>query len=214
MSCHIDPETHLLTETPHRASPDSGGVITPEAIVIHYTGGGRAAGSIDWLTRADDVYVSAHVVMDRDGSITQLVPFNRRAFHAGRSAWNGRSALNDWSIGIELANYGVCLEQPDGSVRASTGAEIARGSALRAAHKHGGPVVWWERFPEAQIDACARLCVALMRAYPIDLVLGHDDVAPGRKVDPGPAFDLDAFRVRVAVCGGSCGNARLDATGL
>jgi len=202
MPLRIDPSTNLTQGVDYRPSPDHGGAITPEAIVIHFTGAGKAAGSVDWLTRADDVYVSAHVVIDRDGSITQLIPFNFRAFHAGRSAWEGRASLNNWSIGIELANHGLCAEQPDGRIFSAMKSEIPRANCVHAAHKHGGPATWWERFPDAQVEACAELCAALKATYPVRLVLGHDDVAPGRKVDPGPAFDMAALRTRLGCVSG------------
>jgi len=189
--------THRFEGAPFLSSPDQGGPLTPELVVLHYTGGGAASGSIDWLTRRDEVYVSAHVVVARDGAVTQLVPFNRRAFHAGRSHWCGRSALNGWTVGIELANYGRCKEARDGRLITWTGAVLPRSRCVRAVHKHGGPPAWWEAYPEAQVAACVAVCRALRAAYALAGLVGHDDVAPGRKVDPGPALDLEAIRAAV-----------------
>ncbi|MFB2550752.1 N-acetylmuramoyl-L-alanine amidase [Ensifer soli] len=102
--------------------------------------------------------VSSHYFVHEDGRIEQLVPESRRAWHAGRSLWKGDADINSASIGIEIANSG---------------------------HPGGLPA-----FPGAQIDAVIALCrdcAARWRIAP-ERVLGHSDVAPGRKVDPGEAF--------------------------
>ena len=103
-----------------------------------------------------DLRVSAHLCIFRDGSITQYVPFDRRAWHAGESAFDGRTRCNDFSVGVEL-------EGAD---------ELA--------------------FEDAQYTALARTAVALMRVYPgisAERIVGHSDIAPRRKTDPGPHFD-------------------------
>ena len=108
--------------------------------------------------------VSAHALVRRDGEIVQYVPFDRRAWHAGRSRWLGRSACNDYSVGIEV-------EGTD-----STGYE------------------------SAQYTMLARLVAALCLAYPTlssQRIVGHSDVAPGRKSDPGIAFDWPLLRALV-----------------
>ncbi|VAX10011.1 1,6-anhydro-N-acetylmuramyl-L-alanine amidase [hydrothermal vent metagenome] len=100
--------------------------------------------------------VSAHVLIQRDGSIVQYVPFHQRAWHAGVSSFEGRSNCNDYSIGIEL-----------------------EGTDERA-------------YEEVQYQALCELIKQLGQAYPAiraDGIVGHSDIAPGRKTDPGPAFD-------------------------
>jgi AmpD protein len=100
--------------------------------------------------------VSAHACIFRDGALTQYVPFDRRAWHAGESAFEGRTRCNDFSIGIELEG---CDEQP---------------------------------FTDAQYTTLARLTLALLRIYPRlsrANIVGHADIAPLRKTDPGPLFD-------------------------
>lgn len=102
--------------------------------------------------------VSAHYVVFEDGRIVQCVPENRRAWHAGVSHWDGIADINSHSIGIEIANAG---------------------------HDHGYP-----DFPAAQIDAVVALCRDIAVRHRIDAkrVLGHSDVAPLRKQDPGEKF--------------------------
>ena len=112
--------------------------------------------------------VSAHALVRRDGEVVQYVPFQRRAWHAGQSAWQGRERCNDFSIGIEL-----------------------EGTDARA-------------YAPAQYRVLSQLIAALCRAYPTltpERIVGHSDVAPGRKSDPGIAFDWPLLRalVRFAV---------------
>ena len=105
--------------------------------------------------------VSSHLLIRRSGEIVQYVPFQRRAWHAGVSAWAGRERCNDYSIGIEL-------EGADHSPYEST-----------------------------QYAMLARVIAVLCRCYPRltpDRVVGHSDIAPGRKTDPGPAFDWPRLR--------------------
>jgi AmpD protein len=157
----------------------------PELIVIHGISlpPGRYGGP--WIDRlftntlpadADpyfatiqDLRVSSHVLISRDGAVTQYVPFSMRAWHAGNSNWCGREACNDFSIGIEL-------EGTDG-----------------------------DPYDERQYPVLAALIAALQRAYPSlapGAVAGHSDIAPGRKTDPGPAFDWDRLEQWVDAVGG------------
>jgi N-acetyl-anhydromuramoyl-L-alanine amidase len=100
--------------------------------------------------------VSSHLLVRRDGSVLQFVPFVRRAWHAGESRFRGRSRCNDFSVGIEL-------EGAD---------EIA--------------------YTDSQYQRLAAIIRAICLAYPaisIRSIAGHCDISPGRKTDPGPAFD-------------------------
>jgi N-acetyl-anhydromuramoyl-L-alanine amidase len=114
--------------------------------------------------------VSAHVFVRRDGEIVQFVPFHARAWHAGASTWLHRVACNDYSIGIEL----------EGDDEAA--------------------------YEDAQYERLAEVVLALRHAYgtlapdPVSgsRLAGHSEVAPGRKTDPGPAFDWSRLRARLA----------------
>lgn len=102
------------------------------------------------------VRVSAHLLLSRRGAVTQFVPFDRRAWHAGRSSWRGRTGCNDFAVGIELEGT---------DTRAYTASQYSRlRSVLRA------------------------LLVRYPRLSP-EAIVGHSEIAPGRKTDPGPAFD-------------------------
>lgn len=103
-----------------------------------------------------ELRVSSHLLLRRGGEMVQYVPFERRAWHAGASAYLGRQACNDFAVGIEL----------EGCDR--------------------------RRYTAAQYAGLAAVLTALCRRYPAltpDRIVGHSDIAPGRKTDPGPAFD-------------------------
>lgn len=184
---------------PYAASPNRGGEMTPEYLVMHYTAGSSAEGAVSWLCNPA-ARASAHLVIGRDGGITQLVPFNRVAWHAGQSQWAGRSGLNGFSIGIELDNAGH-LERAGGRwLSAASKRVYADDDVLVANHKHdrpGVPPSGWHEYTEAQMDAAGQVGLALMAKYALQDVLGHEDIAPGRKSDPGPAFPLASFRARL-----------------
>jgi N-acetylmuramoyl-L-alanine amidase len=143
-----------------RPSPNHGPRAPGTAIdmlVLHYTGMTSADAALERLCDPA-AEVSAHYLVDEDGTVYRLVDEGRRAWHAGRSCWAGARDINDRSIGIELANPG---------------------------HEHG-----YRPFPEAQIAALERLAgdiLARHRIHPAR-VLGHSDVAPRRKEDPGELF--------------------------
>lgn len=181
---------------PFVRSPNVGGTLAPRYLIVHYTGAGSAEGSVDWLTRAE-ARASAHLVIARDGRITQLVPFNRVAWHAGASAWEGLRGLNHHAIGIELDNAGR-LEEQGRQWRAWFGATYPSDQVMVATHKHEEAPAGWHIYTPEQIDATLRVARALVAKYALRGVAGHDDIAPGRKSDPGPAFPLGALRGRVS----------------
>jgi N-acetylmuramoyl-L-alanine amidase len=175
-------------------SPNMGGALKPEAIVLHYTAGPSLERAVTTLTSPKRPKRSAHVVVGPDGRTVQLVSFNRQSWHAGTSEWAGRESLNKWSVGIEMVNPGW-LKQRDGKWLTWWGEVVPDKDVIVTRHKHGGKVLGWRTYPDAQVAATYAICAALCDKYPdIKLLLGHDDVAPGRKKDPGPAFPIDKLR--------------------
>lgn len=109
--------------------------------------------------------VSAHLLIDRQGEVTQFVPFDMKAWHAGKSEFNGRDNCNDYSIGIELEGTDT------------------------------------EAFTPVQYERLVKISNELMAEYPLitlERIVGHSDIAPGRKTDPGPYFDWARFRTACA----------------
>ena len=183
------------TPYPYRESPNRGGKIDHKFLVIHYTAGSSVDGSVRSLTDSGSS-ASAHLVIGRDGSIVQLVPFDRVAWHAGRSKWAGLSGLNQYSIGIELDNAGR-LKRSGNRWQSWFGREYDDGDVVEATHKNEKSAAGWHLYPAAQIEAAHAISQLLVRRYKLRDVVGHDDIAPYRKSDPGPAFQLDSFRSSV-----------------
>jgi N-acetylmuramoyl-L-alanine amidase len=129
----------------------------PDMILLHYTGMPDAKAALDLLTRSGSE-VSAHYFVFEDGRIVQMVPENRRAWHAGKSSWAGETDINSCSIGIEIANPG---------------------------HDHGYPDFPLRQI--AAVTALCRSILTRFQIQPAR-VLAHSDVAPERKQDPGEKF--------------------------
>ncbi len=127
-------------------------------LVLHYTGMRSAEEAIGRLLDPG-AQVSAHYVVDEDGTTHALVPESGRAWHAGRSWWRGETDINSRSIGIEIVNPG---------------------------YEFG-----YRPFPEAQMRAVTRLSLGVLARHSISPrnVVGHSDIAPTRKQDPGELFD-------------------------
>jgi len=174
---------HKLDGVRYAQAADQGGVLVdPLYVMFHYTGGTNDSAALVTLTRKDDNYVSPHVIVERDGDVIQCVRFDRQAWHAGQSAWQGRKRLNHCAFGIELVNPGY--ERPElGKL------DPSKWPTVEAFHKHGGVKRKWYRYSPAQLESAVRVATALFRYYgSVRECVGHDDVARGRKLDPGPAF--------------------------
>ena len=100
-----------------------------------------------------DLKVSSHLLINRDGSLVQFVPFNKFAWHAGQSSFEGRDDCNKFSIGIEL----------EGTIK--------------------------ENFTDQQYAILNEIVSLLKREYPVKNIVGHSEIAPNRKKDPGPYFE-------------------------
>ena len=183
----------------YRASPHAGGIIVPRFLVIHYTAGSSAAGTIAWF-QSPASRVSAHLVIARDGTVTQMVPFNREAWHAGQSRWGNLSGLNHHSIGIELDNAGILIRSGGKWVSPLSRRSYPDSEVTVALHKNDPPGAQpsgWHAYTPEQIEATLECGMALVKDYSLADVLGHDDIAPGRKRDPGPDFPMDSVRARL-----------------
>lgn len=169
----------------------TGRALTPEILVIHFTAGATGESSISFWRELNNG-ICAHLVIERDGTIKQVRPFNQQCGHAGVSRWRGHSGANQFAIGFELANAG----NDDGAL--SWARKQPGFQSVKAKHRNGGPVVEWEVYPEAQLMATYRAAKAVVDRYKLKDVTGHDCIAPERKDDPGPAFPMGDLR---AYCG-------------
>lgn len=176
----------------------------PDSIIIHYTAGPSGDATVR-LFKSKNSRFSAHIVVHEDGKITQMVPFNRRAIHAGKSYYDGRSSFNRFSIGIEISNPGYLVKNPKGEgyvtwweKKKSNPTPVADDLIYIGKHRNSVTrMTRWHKYTDEQIKAVFELCKVIAESYEIKYVLGHDEIAPGRKTDPGPAFPLDELRMDV-----------------
>ncbi len=180
-------------ETPNVSGPFKAGL--PDTIVIHYTAGSSAQSSAKWLQNPS-AKASAHLVIGKAGEIIQLAPFNIRTWHAGRSSWKGRSGLNQYSIGIEIDNAGPLTLTADG-YQTHFGAKVENKDVVLASHKLETNQRGWQAYTSKQLEVVEQVCMALTEAYGIQEIVGHEDIAPSRKRDPGPAFPMAALQSKV-----------------
>ncbi|QTD57663.1 N-acetylmuramoyl-L-alanine amidase [Parasphingorhabdus cellanae] len=133
----------------------------PISILVMHYTGMKDAASAINWLANPDAKVSAHYVVTEDGQVVNMVKEEKRAWHAGRGYWRGIEDVNSASIGIEIVNPG---------------------------HEWG-----YVSFPEEQMDAVTRLAHDIVKRHDIvpSNVIGHSDLAPARKQDPGELFDWD-----------------------
>ena len=105
--------------------------------------------------------------------------------------------MNKFSIGIELVNAGKLRKNAGGKWVNWALNEIPENEVTLAKHKHEQEQAGWHEYTEAQIDAALKAAIALHAAYEFTDILGHDDISPGRKVDPGPLFPMISFKSKV-----------------
>lgn len=191
---------HLLfsgnAQVPFKATTNQGGALRPAYLIMHYTAGTSLSGATSWFSNPA-ASASAHLTIDYNGKIVQSVAFNKVAWHAGASSWAGISGMNRHSIGIELVNAGKLKRKENGKWENWSGAAIPPARVIVATHKHESSQAGWEAYPQAQLDAAMEVAVALHASYHFLDVLGHDDISPNRKVDPGPAFPMLSFSSKV-----------------
>lgn len=164
------PRVRLVPSPNFDARPEA---VVPSLLVIHNISlppGCFGTGDIEALfcntldfdadpffTTIRGLRVSAHFLVERDGTLIQFVSTAERAWHAGASTFQGRERCNDFSIGVELEGSDT------------------------------------QTFEPTQYATLAALTTALRTRHAIDAIVGHADIAPGRKTDPGPCFDWSAY---------------------
>lgn len=191
---------HRVDGAAFTAANASGGEIKPEGILLHDTAGNLSKGNVVSYFASKACSVSAHFVVELDGSVTQMVPLNRQANHAGKSSWDGVANCNKRFVGIEIVSPGkmerrgdeACLIYRDnGKERIISRYPLAECREFNTPeHKQG----WGLPYTPEQIETVKDLCKAIAQAYPIKWVLGHYQVSPGRKVDVTPLFPMEEVR--------------------
>lgn len=170
-------------------SPNFSNGIDVKAIVVHYSVAPRVTPNNyerikNWCLRKSDR--SVHFVILRDGSCYQTVALNKKAWHAGESQMviDGKTykSMNNYSIGIEMDNMGLLTAKDTGNF--DSYGKKWEGRVCRVGKKI------WEPYTYEQFFACKNLINHLRTIFKLglDRVVGHNDVSPGRKIDPGDAF--------------------------
>lgn len=161
----------------------------PEFIVIHYTGTVKTQAAINHL-QDPEVKASAHLIIDREGNMTQLAPFDVITWHAGKSFWPPKYiGLNKYSIGIELTNAGELKKVSKDMYYTKYGNRVFP-QQVKEHRPYNGGVSYWQDYPESQIQTLVKVVKALTTKFNISKhrIVGHSEISPGRKIDPGPVF--------------------------
>jgi N-acetylmuramoyl-L-alanine amidase len=167
----------------------------PDMIVMHYTGGSSFAGAVSHLQN-HRVKASAHLVIGRDGRIAQMVPFVKKAWHAGKSEFGERIGINKYGIGIEMDNAGPMKQVGDAYI-SEFGRRYSTSEVVKAVHRNESEPRLWHTYAEEQIACAFEVCSVLTEQYAISFIVGHEEISPYRKTDPGPAFPLEKLRDRI-----------------
>lgn len=183
-------------------SPNHGGPLVgphdPTGIVIHYTGGPHGT-TAKWFANPK-AKASAHLIIQRDGKLILSVDLDWQAWHAGISALDGRKNCNQFTWGIELENWGPIVRRGDGYF---VWPPMKDGVPQFERRFSGGAIShtpfdrryeYWESYTDDQIETLTDVLREMVCppgynfAIPREKVVGHEHVAPERKIDPGPVF--------------------------
>ncbi len=121
--------------------------------------------------------------------------FQPRAEEEGE--WISETIFNKFSIGIEIDNAGRLIRSCSGGYKALFGGTFNECDVIEAVHRNETTPAYWHAYKEEQVAVVYDLCVNLVDTYGITSILGHEEISPNRKCDPGPAFPLDKLRERV-----------------
>lgn len=179
-------------------------------LIMHYTAGRGFDTTVSYFKDPANK-VSAHFVVGRDGRLVQMVPLQCPAWHAGPdSRWVEKyepaassslsvlDGMNFYALGIEVDNYGP-LTKVGKQFKTWFGRAVPEDQVAEVDPKQPGAFGkrWWHEYSEAQIEICEGLAKCLVRGFGLKEILGHSDVCPGRKTDPGPVFPLKHIRALV-----------------
>lgn len=204
----VEVKDHYLyvdgARVPLRSTPNRGGLIKPELVVLHDTAGRLDSKSaVDWMTNRV-ARASAHLCVSREGEVTQLAPFNVATWHAGKSKYKGRSQVNGFGIGIEIVNPGKLEGAGKDKAKAWYKQEFSipfYGIKWTQDRDHGSG--FWMPYTPKQLEMVTEITKALVAKYILKDVTTHYAISPGRKVDVNPLFPIE--QVRKAALGPAAG---------
>lgn len=175
------------------AGKKNSGKMDPKFLVVHYTAGTSFSGDLSILSDKSSAKVSCHLIIGPKGEVGQVGTFKDALWHAGESSWRGFSGLNRHSIGIEVTSPGWLTA--DG--KTWKGKKLVDGDPwpfIAAQHKNPKEhAKLWAGFNEIQIERILEIGELLMDHYNLTEAVGHDQIAPHRKIDPGPCCPDSVF---------------------
>lgn len=165
-------------------------------VIIHFTGSPKGIqGDIEWAKNPNSK-VSFHLLVDKNGTVIQCANFREITWHAGVSQWKSTNNknriyknLNKYSIGIEIDNVGQLFYR-NGKFFNAWNKEYD-GNLI---YHNKSDNTYWEAYTQKQLDTVFKLSLLLANTYSCVDILGHNDISPGRKIDPGPAFPMNILR--------------------
>ncbi len=176
----------------------------PEGAVVHFTAGRRKDGKSAISYGREQGH--AYFIIDAAGEIFQAIPLNRWGYHAGTSSWPKLgSGVSQYLVGIEIMAAGRLEKQKDGSFKTWFGVTVPKAEVRTVKAKENVKAGNYQAYTAAQEESLTGLLLWLKRNHPsvfnLDLVLGHDEVAPSRKDDPGGALSctMPEFRKRLSL---------------
>ena len=193
---------HKMTGMHYRPAHNIGPVIKPTIIVLHDTASRLTPkNAANYLASNNPGKVSVHFVVERDGDAEQQVPMNRKANHAGASHYNGRKFCNGFSIGIEIVNPGRMAAGPTPGTAVAWYDQVfsmeAHGIREVRTDEHGSG--FWMPYTEEQLKTVDQIVASIIQSgkYPIEDIVPHWYISPGRKVDTNPLFPLSSLKSRM-----------------
>jgi len=190
----------LIGPVTYHNTKKTSGEITPKFLVIHYTAGSSFQNDVATLSTSS-VQASCHLVIGPKGEVAQIGKLNANLWHAGKSSWRGYTNLNSYSIGIEVSCPGP-VEMIDDQGNIATikywwgkTATVPKNTLVYAPPRNGGKAQWWVQFTPEQIEKVIDIGLLLMHHYGLQEAVGHDQIAPDRKIDPGPCCPQNVFDI-------------------
>lgn len=158
--------------------------------------------SQDQLTQHTDhinehiVEPTSHVLINRDGLIIQSIPFNEQVGKPLQGSWEGMGDLTSRSVVIALQNSGRLSKTAD-IYSSSCGRSFDATEVFTGIHQNEESLSYWQKFSESQIQVAEKIIRCLASTYQVKYILGNEEVCPGLKTDPGPAFPLEILRRKI-----------------
>jgi N-acetylmuramoyl-L-alanine amidase len=184
---------------PYEQTSKTSGKYAPgnlDTVIIHYTASPTFRSAYNTLL-SPSVKASAHLLIDRDGTVLQMADFQTVTWQAGRSEYKGRSGFNKYSIGIEIVNAGP-IKMQNGEFFDVYNIKYDAADVIEGKHRNR-PMIskYWHKYTDAQIETVEQICRLLVDEYGMKYILGHEEISIGRKFDPGPAYPLDELRQKI-----------------